>query len=434
MLKNYVKIALKVFWRHKFLTGINLLGICFTLVVLMVAAGSLDQQVGPIPPEVHGDRILYLDWLFPHHAATDSSVGVVRTVRPGYAFLDRYVRPLETAEKVTVFSYADSRGLRGGAEDRSVRVILTDGAFWEVFRFEFRQGRPYGTEEVGSGTRVAVIRAGLSRRLFGSEEAVGRNVPLDGQNYRVVGVVTDVRQTSSYRERGMRIHADLWVPVTTAPPEDWYTYRLSGQFRAAVLAPRPADMKRIQTEFATVLTQVEPPPDGRAPLVGVSAPLVTKLEEWALRGGWKRDYRNGVDGGQVVADYLRRRLLTFGGYMLLFMLLPALHLVNLNMGRIEERTSEIGVRKSFGASTRTLVGQFVAENLLLSLIGGAFSLPISWGILALDENVCMDVGVLIRTYFYGFTLTLFFGAFSGAYPAWRMARLHPVRALTGREE
>ena len=55
--------------------------------------------------------------------------------------------------------------------------------------------------------------------------------------------------------------------------------------------------------------------------------------------------------------------------MLLFMLLPALHLVNLNIGRIEERTSEIGVRKSFGASTPTLVGQFVAENVLLTLIG-----------------------------------------------------------------
>ena len=104
------------------------------------------------------------------------------------------------------------------------------------------------------------------------------------------------------------------------------------------------------------------------------------------------------------------------------------------MGRIEERTSEIGVRKSFGASTRTLVGQFVAENVLLTLLGAAVSLPLSWGILALDQNVHLDVGVLIRTYFYGFLLTLFFGLLSGAYPAWRMARLHPVRALTGGKE
>ena len=434
MLRNYIKIALKVFWRHKFLTAVNLFGICFTLVVLMVAAASIDQEVGPVPPEVHSDRTLYLDWLFPRYAAAGSSPGRVTMVRPSYAFLDRYVRSLVTAEKVTVFSHTDSRGVQGGAEESSVQVMLTDEAFWEVFRFDYRQGRPYGIDEVASGARVAVIRAGFGRGFFGSEEAVGNSVLLDGQEYRVVGVVTDVRQTYSYRERGMRIHADVWVPVTTAPPEDWYTYKLPGKFRAAVLARRPEDKGRIQAEFATVLTQVESPPGGRAPLVGLSAPLVTKLEEWALRGGWKRDYRSSVDGRRVVADHLRRRLLAFGGYMLLFMLLPALHLVNINMGRIEERTSEIGVRKSFGASTRTLVGQFVAENVLLTLLGAAVSLPLSWGILALDQNAHLDVGVLIRTYFYGFLLTLLFGLLSGAYPAWRMARLHPVRALTGGEE
>ncbi len=436
MLKNYIKMALKVFWRHKFLTGVNLLGICFTLAVLMVATASIDQEVGPIPPEVHSDRTLYLDWLFPKFTATDSSLSPAKAGyrKPGYAFLDRYVRPLETAEKVTVFSHAGSRGMQGGAEGSHVQVMLTDGAFWEVFRFDFRQGRPYGTEEVASGARVAVIRAGFSRRFFGSEEVVGKSVPINGQNYRVVGVVTDVRHNYSYRERGMRIHADVWVPVTTAPPEQWRTYKLAGRFRAAVLAPRPADIKRIRAEFATVLEQVEPPPDERFALTGVSAPLVTKLEEWALRGGWKRDYRSSVDGRQVVADYLQRRVLTLGGYMLLFMLLPALHLVNLNIGRIEERASEIGVRKSFGASARTLVGQFVAENVLLTLIGGALSLPCSWGILALDQDVYMDVGVLLRTFAYGVLLALFFGVVSGAYPAWKMARLHPVQALTGREK
>ena len=53
------------------------------------------------------------------------------------------------------------------------------------------------------------------------------------------------------------------------------------------------------------------------------------------------------------------------------MLLPAVNLVNLNISRIMERASEIGVRKAFGASSRTLVGQFVVENLVLTLVGAA---------------------------------------------------------------
>ena len=64
--------------------------------------------------------------------------------------------------------------------------------------------------------------------------------------------------------------------------------------------------------------------------------------------------------------------------MFLFMALPTLNLVNINLSRILERSSEIGVRKAFGASSRTLVGQFVMENVILTLVGGALALVLSW--------------------------------------------------------
>ncbi len=431
MLKNYIKIALKVFWRHKFFTAVNLFGICFTLVVLMVATGFIDQQVGPIPPEVHADRTLHLNWLFVKYASTEGPL--IGISKPSYAFLDRYVRPLETAENVTVFSDVDYRGLHGGAEEGSVGVIMTDEAYWEVFRFNFSQGRPYNVSEVESGDFVAVVSAGFSKRFFGSEEVVGKNVPIDGQSYRIVGVVGDAP--------GMRrrTNADVWAPATTAPSEEWRTYKFRGNFNAAVLARRSADMERIREEFATVLEQVEPPPDMRLPPERVSAPLLTTLEAWARENkpDWTEDYKAGEDSQQAATARLRLWLLTLGSYMLLFMLLPALHLVNLNIGRIEERNSEIGVRKSFGASASTLVGQFVAENVLLTLVGAALSLPLSWGILGLVSMggvAYMDVGVLIRTFVYGVLIAVFFGVVSGAYPAWKMARLHPVKALTGREK
>jgi hypothetical protein len=60
--------------------------------------------------------------------------------------------------------------------------------------------------------------------------------------------------------------------------------------------------------------------------------------------------------------------------MLLFMLLPALNLVNLNTGRIIERSSEIGVRKAFGATSMQLAGQLVVENVLLCAAGGLIGL------------------------------------------------------------
>src|SRR5262249_799672 len=68
---------------------------------------------------------------------------------------------------------------------------------------------------------------------------------------------------------------------------------------------------------------------------------------------------------------------------LLFMLLPTINLININVRRIMERASEIGVRKAFGASSLTLVGQFIIENVLLSLVGGAIGFIGSYLVLQL---------------------------------------------------
>lgn len=418
MLKNYIKIALKVFWRHKFFTAINLFGICITLVVLMFAAIIFDQETGPIPPEIYSDRTLYLHSIF-----LESSI---HGGAASYAFLDRYIRRLETAENATVFARSPSyRDLRGGGEDASVAVRLTDGAYWQVFRFDFRQGRPYTDSEVESGDFVAVIKASFSKRFFGSEAVVGQSVPIDGENYRVVGVVAD--------PIGNRTYSDVWVPVTTAPPKKWRPYAISGDFAAAVLARQAADIEPIRTEFATVLEQVEPPPAARSTRVEVAAPLLTKFEAWILYemgGGLSgRDFVTSGNKQRLVTIQVWQNMIAVGACLLLIMLLPALHHVNLNIGRIEERAAEIGVRRAFGGSVRTLMGQFVMENVLLTLIGGALSLPCVWALLS---GVYIDTGVLLRTFFLGLLMTVVFGAISGAYPAWKMARLNPVHALTGR--
>ena len=120
---------------------------------------------------------------------------------------------------------------------------------------------------------------------------------------------------------------------------------------------------------------------------------------------------------------------------LLFMALPALNLVTINLSRILERSSEIGVRKAFGAPRRSLVSQFVMENIVLTLIGGAIAFGLSAAILVslnasdVFPNVQLDLN--LRIFGYGMLMAVAFGLVSGVYPAWRMARMHPVNALRG---
>ena len=427
MLRNYLKVALKVFWRHKYFTVVNLLGICATLVAAIIATMALDMEIGEVtgndPPEIHNDRTLHLSMMVLGDR-TGHGHGFSYGWRPAYAFLDRYVRTLETAESVTIFSRPQTWGLHGGAEEAGVEVRLTDGAFWEVFSFEFIQGRPYTAAEVEAGALVAVISDRFARRFFGSSEAVGESVPLDGRPHRVAGVVDPgySRRASAW--------TDVWVPVTSTPAEEWRPYRLKDRrgFSAAVLAPRTVDRERVRAEFATVMPRVEPVEDDSL----LFAPLATAFEEWVISDNMRQIAEAGHEWRSAIAGLVVRTVLIGGGVVLVLLLLPVLHLVNINISRIEERAAEIGVRRAFGGSSRTLVGQFIAENVLLTLVGGLLSLPLSLGLWMYFAPGTLDILLMLRAFAYGTLCAALFGALSGAYPSWKMARLHPVQALTGR--
>jgi putative ABC transport system permease protein len=120
---------------------------------------------------------------------------------------------------------------------------------------------------------------------------------------------------------------------------------------------------------------------------------------------------------------------------ILFMTLPALNLITLNLSRILERAPEIGVRKAFGASRPALVRQFVTENVILTLIGGLIGFALTVAVLPILSvsqvlpSVQFDLN--FRIFAYAMLIATFFGFFSGVYPAWRMSRLDPVDALRG---
>jgi putative ABC transport system permease protein len=218
--------------------------------------------------------------------------------------------------------------------------------------------------------------------------------------------------------------ADIWVPLTTAKT-DAYKRELLGDFNAIALARDQAALAHIHDEFNARLAHVEfEKPKEYKTLV---APFETKFDSMARdlptadrkspdRQGWK----------------LLSTLLALG---FLFMLLPAVNLMNINVSRIMERSSEIGVRKAFGASSRTLVGQFVVENVLLTLIGGVIGFVLSELVLrALTASNLVryaEFHVNLRIFLYGLIMAMLFGLFSGVYPAWRMSRLNPVQALKG---
>ena len=411
MLRNYVKIAFKVFARRKFFTFVSLFGISFTLVVLMVATAMLDHTFAPHAPEVHQDRTVGL-----FHAQMIGEHGRWST-EPGYRLLDSRLRDLPGAERMSIFSDARTvYSYPGGAKVKS-SLKRTDADFWRILRFEFLEGGPFTDQDVRDARFVAVINRATRERFFGAAPALGRTLEADAQRFTVIGVVEDVPALRRVP------FADLWVPLTTAK-SDSYKREIMGGFYGIVLANDRAAIPGLKAEFRSRVSTVElPDPKRYQKLI---APLETPFETVARL----------FMGDRGEEESRPERLLgLLAGVALVFMLLPTINLVNLNVSRMMERASEIGVRKAFGASARTLVGQFVVENVLLTLIGGALGLIVSVFVLdglsasGIVQYARFDLN--LRIFSYGVLLALFFGVLSGVYPAWRMSRLHPVEALRG---
>jgi len=426
MLKNYIKIAFKVFQRRRFFTAVSLFGISFTLVVLMVVTAGLDHVFGPYPPDVHTDRTLSVTQVR-HRAIIVNTPGRsgdhTMEAPASYPFLDRHVRSLPDVEGVSVFTPPHPIVSFQSGEKTELYLKRTDGAFWQILDFEFLEGGPFTEADDEQASMVAVINESTRERIFGGGLAVGRTIEVGGQRFRVVGVVANVPM---FR---LLPFADVWVPIHTSPSKDYlFAKRLTGDFWALILAHDPEDLPRIQADFQANLEQVEfPRPEWDNTLLVSAESMLESLSRQIFDvGTWEQ--RKSRPG---------RLLALIVALMGLFMVLPTLNLVNLNVSRILERSSEIGVRKAFGASSWTVVGQLVTENVLLTLIGGALGLLLSLVVLhqlgASGLIPHAEFRMNHRIFLYGLGTALFFGVFSGAYPAWRMSRLHPVQALRGGE-
>ena len=414
MLKNYIKIAFKVLLRRKFFTFISLFGISFTLIVLMVATSMLDHVLGKQAPETKLDRTLgvfQMAMKSPNEEGTWS--GTV-----GYGFLDRYVRTLSNVEMVSIFS--DPTMVNSFKSGEKIQSFLkrTDGEFWQVFQFDFLEGGPYSADDDRNANFVAVINDATRKKFFGNESAIGKTIEADGQNFRVVGVISNVPLTREIP------FSDIWVPISTTKDTN-YRKQLMGDFSAVILAHSANDFPAIKSEFQSRLSTVEfPDPKKFNHMVGFAE---TYLENKARAfNGPDQDRKPGQPIKLIAAIVI---------IMILFMLLPTVNLININMSRILERASEIGVRKAFGASSATLVGQFVTENVLITLAGGVLGFIGSMIVLQVISSSQLipyaQFHLNYRIFLYGLAIAIFFGLFSGVYPAWRMSRLNPVQALKG---
>ena len=414
MFSNYIITAWNVFLRRKFFTFINLFGISITLTVLMVVSTIADGYFYPTGPEKNIDNIRVINRLVltnDEHSHTNSS-------RLGYKFIKDNISRLQAPELISINSGTQMTAIFNQGRKSKLLVKKTDNVFWQVLDFSFVDGRPFTQNEFESGQFVAVINQRTQKELFGEESAIGKNVAFDNQNFNIIGVVDNV---SAVEETAL---SDIWVPYTTNATSG-YQQETMGRWDAILYHSDPEILEQANQEYIHMLKNdviLETPEK----LTEAYSGAYTKLESLS-REMFYEEYSYDTHEQMFISVMI--------GLVLLFMLLPSINMINLNVSRIMERASEIGVRKSFGASTKQLLMQFIVESILLTLIGGVIGILLSIFIInSIEASGIIPYAMFsfnFRIFVVGLFLVLIFGLVSGVYPAYKMSRLNPVTALKG---
>ena len=255
-------------------------------------------------------------------------------------------------------------------------------------------GRTFSADEDKPGTRVAILSEGLWKRRFGSDQGIiGRAINLNGEIYTVVGVLP---QTLDLPAGGENWHDQVWVPIAFSSEEaaDRGNHYLGviGRLKSGV------SLQQSQAEMDTIaarLAKQYPESNARRGVVVVS------LRE------------------QIVGD-IKPALLVLLGAVGFVLLIACANVANLLLARAAVRQKEIALRLAVGANRSRLTRQFLAESILLALIGGAAGLGVALvglnvvtryvpNTVSLAGAISIDLPVLLFTAGIAILTGIFFG-------------------------
>lgn len=408
MIKVYFKQAWQLLRQNKLYSTVYITGTGLAIAMTMVLAIVYYIKIAPIYPETNRNRTLVAAGLKVQYLKrnSQSSSGF------SYSFVKDHLYTMQSPEAVSAilnvwedFPLVELENQKGMLP---VVVKYVDDKFWNIFQFDYISGKPFTTADFQSAIKTAVISASMANTIFGTVEAEGRQMILDGNSYRIAGVVRDVSSATP------ESFSQIWVPFTIRAEElvaNNYGEGMLGAMYAYFLAHSPSEVEAVRQEAEEIIRKINSSQDDYT-LTMSGQPEIY----------WKslfRTYTNlEIDWGDVIK--------TFGTIILALLIVPAVNLAGMVSSRMEKRLSEIGIRKAFGASYNKLIQQILTENFLFTMLGGILGLFLSyilmytsrnWVLTLFDKwpdelpegiNTSLSIGMLFNPWVFFITLAVCF--------------------------
>jgi putative ABC transport system permease protein len=391
-----LKLAADTLWANRLRTLLTMLGLIIGIssVVLVIALGVGAQRFVREQFRDFGTNVVVL---------IDSGPRLRGRQPLTLADADALRHEAATVKNVAPVAYGNAR-VSHGRFSAQVQIQGVPAEFNEITETTFLRGRFFTRAEIDQRERVVIVGQGLSRRLFGYDNPIGKVISVNNRPLTVVGV-TRRGFFSGFVDLDRALLLPLPLALESTIPSD----SPFGKKVTIIMTEAKADASVDQVTFeATNLIRLRH--------------KVTDKDDFTIGNVQEQiDLFNNLASAVTVI---------LGLTAAVSLVVSGIGIMNIMLVSVTERTREIGLRKALGASEGTILTQFVIEAVMLSLVGGLIGLALGLGgaaaIAAVSplkpEITPWSVGLAIA-------VSLGTGLFFGVFPARRAANLDPILAL-----
>ena len=378
-----------------FLTALGLvIGNASVILVVTISLTSRDYIIAQI--ERIGSNMIYANFEGGSNASGASADADHVKIADVEAIREQ-LGPRIVAATAVMNSY-DRMRIEGREED--VAIIGSDEYYAPVRNLALLSGRLLDASDIRYRNHVALLTERLARRLYGGQQqAIGRKVKLQGLQFDIVGTFKEKTDTLGQSELSGE---NILIPISVLK----YFSRVERIDPVYVQARTPADVEPVTQTVRTI------------------------LESRHRRGARYRvdNLKSILETARSIATVLTIVLILVS---LLALVISGIGIMNIMLVTVTERTREIGLRMSLGATRGNVLAQFLSEAVLIGLVGGSMGIllgvAVPLSVKFLTDDFAIPISVLSIA--IAFAASLIVGLVSGYIPASRAARLNPTEAL-----
>ena len=293
------------------------------------------------------------------------------------------------------------------SNDYQVEIFGATDFVASIFDLVPKEGQFFDSSDVDSYGSNVVIGADVATHLFDTEDPLDQNINIKGHNFHIIGVLPKSGGGSLFN-----FDTAVIIPYTTVEAYitgQKYFSRLIIQATSDALVPVTADDVRLTLEESHNIT--DPTKDDFT--VQTEADLANRLS--------------------TITSALTWFLVAVASISLF---VGGVGIMNIMLVSVTERTREIGLRKSLGATDRDILSQFLLEAILLTAIGGIIGIILG-AVLAFGVALILSTALNLNWQFVfpwsgaalGFGVSAFIGLVFGGYPAHQASKKSPIEAL-----